>query len=259
MSLLIVSSSRSGRKPDCKFCDAGSTISFNWQYAQTTTQPNAKRDLSVFVDPKPLRYGTLYQCKACGQPWYLHGEPEFMSFVPRERMPLIQQWNGQPILLPPEQISELQKIGRTPSDQYGNGAEFCETPCAVTTVKGEQIEMAVVSMQRHAPFEDWRNYRLATEIAQVRPSPYALPLSVRVATSQADELRMGFAPTVVELPGGELAVLNWTQHFFVRQGCASSEVVISRRPLNWKKLPPVYNRPSDVVYFVADDTQAPHV
>lgn len=245
----LISSQRMDKKPDCRICGAGSTISVNWQYA----------DQAVFAEPKPLRYGTLYRCKACGQPWYLHGEPAFMSFVPRERLPLIQRWNEQPILLPPEHLSELQRIGRTPPDQYGNGRQFHETPCAVTTLQGEPIEIAVVSMQRHAPFERWRDYRLASEIAQIRPSPYALRLSVRVASSQADEVAMGFAPTFVELPDSEVMALNGTQHFFVQEGCDATDIFLYRRPLKQpgkgKKYPPVYSGTNGIVYFVADDTQ----
>lgn len=258
MSLIqLVSSKRIGREPDCTFCDAGRTVSFNWEQAKTTTRPDARRDLTVFVDAKPLRCGTLYHCKYCGQPWYLYGEPVFMNFVPRQRLPLIQQWNERPILLSREQILKLQKIGRTPPDIYGNGAQFHEIPCAVSTIRGEQIEIAVISFQSHAPFEEWRNYRLATEIAEIRCSAYALPLPVRTATSQANEVRMGFAPTLVELPDGELIALNWTQHFFVKEGCDSSKVVLCDRISDRKNLPLVCNGPERVVLFVADKANIP--
>jgi len=175
-----------------------------------------------------------------------------MNFVPRDRLPLIQDWNRQPISLRSEHVSEIRRIGRTPPDLYGNGSQYHETPCAVTTDQGERFELAIVSLQRHPPFEDWRTCRLATDIARIGPSPYTLPLAVRVASSQADEIRMGLAPTLVEAPDGVLLTLNWTQSFLVREGCPSSEVVLSNKPVNLKKLPPVYSQPKEVVYFVAD-------
>jgi hypothetical protein len=252
MSLLHVSSGFVGRQPDCRSCGAGAVSGFNWQYAKTSQEPDASRDLSAFVAGKQLRYGTLYECRSCGQPWYLCGDPEFMNCVPRERLELIHRWNEQPIVLRREHVSTLQAIGRTPPHIYGGNRQFHETPCAVTTVDGETIDMAIVSLQRHAPFEDWRNCRLATDLADVRPSPYALPLSVRVATSQAEEHAMGFAPTLVQLPDASEVALNWTPDFFVWWNCRGSAVVASGREFDRNDPVPIYHGEERIVYFVAD-------
>ncbi len=252
MSLLQISSSRLGRSPNCKNCGSGSTISFNWEYAKTTTRPEDQRDLSVFVEPKALRYGVLYKCRSCGQPWYLCGDPAFMNFVPMERLPIIERWNEQPIVLPTEFTECLAVIGATPPDIYGNRSQFQETPCAVTTIDGQEIDMAVISIQRHAPFEEWRKYDFATEIASVSLSPYALSLAVRVASSKAHEVRMGFAPTLVETGDGEVVTLNGTQNFFVWRNCKAGDVVVSQRRFDWTTAPPVYNGAKNVVYFIAD-------
>lgn len=238
--------------PGCRSCGAGSLLSFNWEYARTTSRPEHQRDLSVFVKPVPLRYGTLYKCRSCGQPWYLAGEPAFMNFVPRNRRDLINQWNEREIVIASSHAAQLAAIGRTPPDIYGNRSQYCEIPCTVTTAQGQKIEKAVVSLQRHAPFEEWRDCRLATEIAEISPSPYALPLPVRVATSKADEIRMGFAPTMVTLSNGELLALNWSQHFLVRDGIDASKVTLTATRVDMMNLPAVYNGPKDVVYFIAD-------
>lgn len=256
MSMTILGSQRLDHDSDCSHCDAGKTISFNWDHAKTATRADDKRDLSIFVEPKPLRFGTLFRCKVCGSPWYLSGDdPQMMSNVPRERIPLINQWNERPVVLSDEQVAILRKIGRTPSDVYGNRREFHETPCAIKTRQGEEIQMAIVSMQRHAPFEYWRNCRLATDIAQISPSPFALPLAVRKATSQADEIRMGFAPTLVDLPGGKSIILNWAQNFFQRDGCDTSAIKVSSKEFDMGALPEIYSGPDSVIYFVADDVK----
>lgn len=252
MSLLQISSNRLGRDPDCQICGAGSTISFNWEYAKTTSRPDAKRDLSIFTHPQELRWGTLFRCASCGQPWYLDGEAQFMNFVPRDRLALIHEWNNHQILIKPELLTKLEMIGRTPPDLYGNGAQFHETPCGVLTKSGERIDLAIVSMQRHAPFEDWRQYRRASEIQDIYPSPYALPLAVRTATSKADEIRMGFAPTLVKMPDGQAIILNWTQNFFVRDGCDAGAIVLSGQHLDMKNPPEIYSPPKNITYFVAD-------
>ena len=85
-----------------------------------------------------LRYGTLYRCVGCNQPWYLCGDPEFMNCVPTHRLELLKRWNEQPVvLMRPDHLSQLEKIRRTPPDVYGNGVQFHETPCAVRTIGGE--------------------------------------------------------------------------------------------------------------------------
>ncbi|MGH8301730.1 MAG: hypothetical protein ACRET5_09730, partial [Steroidobacteraceae bacterium] len=136
----------------------------------------------------------------------------------------------------------------------GSSRHCQETPCSVTTLDGEQIDLAIVSRQRHAPFEEWRDCRLASEIAAVRPSPHALPLAVRIASSRADEVRMGFSPTVIDLPGGEWLALNGRASFLVWPGCKSSEAVVSSREVDWMQPPPVYREPKPI-YFVADPTE----
>lgn len=253
MQLREVSTSRLDRIPDCERCGAGSTTSFNWQYAKTRVSPDSKHDLSVFVERKALRYGVLYRCQACGQTWYLFGDPELMNFVPADRLPLIERWNERPVILPAWFAAQLRAIGSTPPDIYGNGGRYQDTPCAVTTVDGDRIDIAVISIQRHAPFEESRTCRLATEIETLSASPHALPLDVRIASSQAQEVSMGFAPTLVETADGELVVLNWRQSFFVWRDCKASDVVISHRPFDWENLPPVYGGTQNVVHFVADD------
>jgi hypothetical protein len=241
--------------PACRACNAGALLSFNWHYAKTTARPDAKRDLSVFVSPQPLRWGTLYRCVSCGQPWFLDGDARFMGIVPRDRVSLIEQWNERPIELPAGHREKLDAIGRTPPDPYGNGAQFHETPCGVVTASGERIDLAIVSVQRHPPFEPLRHYRLASEIADIYPSPYALPLAVRTAASQATEIRMGLAPTLVELPDGQLAVLNGAENFFVREGCDAASIKLSRRRMDLKSPPDIHSSPKNVTYFVADPTR----
>jgi hypothetical protein len=252
MSLLEISSQRLGRGPDCSKCGAGGIISFNWKYASTAPRAEFRKDLTVFVSPEQLRWGTLFRCESCGHPWYLDGEERFMNCVPRDRLALIHQWNQQPIVLSSEQIAKLKKIGRTPADIYGNGAQFHLTPCTVVTKSGQQIDVAIVSQQRHAPFEYWRQCRLATEIGHIDPSPHALPLSIRAATAEAKEMRMGFSPTVAKTPDGETIIFNGPQNFFVKEGCSAGKVVLSKKRINWNKMPHVYPEPKNIEYFVAD-------
>lgn len=213
--------------------------------------PKIRRALDTFQPIERLRWGALFKCKACDQPWYLD-EDGIMNFVPRDRLPLIREWNAHQIVLLPKHVRDLERIGRTPPDIYGNGAQFHETPCGVATKSGERIDLAIISLQRHAPFENHLQYRLASDIDEIYASPYALPLPVRIATAKADEISMGFAPTLIEEPDGKLVTLNGRQNFFVSESCKASDVALAEHRSGMKAPPEIYLLQKEVTYFVAD-------
>ncbi len=173
-----------------------------------------------------------------------------MSVVPADRVDLILEWNNGPILLSQEYVQRLERIGATPPDSYGNGRQHKRTPCSVTTTGGERIDLAVVSIQAHAPFETHRNYRLGTEIARLDESPYALPLDVRIATSRAEEIRMGLAPTIIEMTDGKRFTLNWTTHFLVKEGYRAADARVAEG--NLLPMPEIADEPKEIIYFVVD-------
>ena len=151
-----------GRQPDCDACAAGGLINFPWR--ESLANPRIRPVLGVFRPVESLRWGHLFKCTVCDQPWYLNGDGNVMHFVPRDRLSLIREWNEHPLTLSAEHLEKLEAIGRTPPDVCGNGAQFHETPCGVVTKSGERFDLAIVSRQQHAPFEELRKYRLVSEI-----------------------------------------------------------------------------------------------
>ena len=235
----------------CRSCGAGRMIGFNWDYAR---EKGLGLDLDAFQLAENLRRGTLYQCRDCGHPWYLapDSQVKFMNAVNPDRLPLIHRWNEKPILLSPDHERKLAAIGRTPPDHYGNGKDYHQTPCGVVTTSGEKIDLAIVSQQGHAPYENGRACRLADEIGDIYPSPFALSLAVRLATTRASEISMGFAPTLVETPDGKLFTLNWTTHFFVKPGIRAGDLAVSQKGLDRQHLPEIYAGGEAITYFIAD-------
>jgi hypothetical protein len=253
--IAVHSARKVGCEPTCLVCGAHCTISTSWK------QVVAERP-DTFVALKALRWGTLFQCRSCAQPWYLDGSEQFIHYVPRDRLPLIEQWNHAPIRLSAEVVSKLVEFGRTPPANFTWGLQYHETPCAVLAHDGERIDPAMVSIQKHAPFERYRTCRLASEIADVSPSTFALPLRVRVATSQAREIAMGSWPTVVALsrhqwwlPTKKLLMLNGINSFLDLPGYRASEAELSSVVLDkrkWKRWPEFYPGPKALTYFIAD-------
>jgi hypothetical protein len=209
-------------------------------------------NVAAFVTPEPLRQGTLYRCRTCNRYWHLDAAKQMMSHVLEDRVSIIRAWDQKPILLSETIRNQLRLIGATPADIYGNGRQYTETPCCVETKDGERIDVAVVSIQLHAPFEQSREYRLGSDIAHVYASSFALPLNVRVATSQAEELRMGFAPTLVEVQDHRRFILNWRESFFVKDGCDATQVKLSLGRIDLTQMPEIVPSPPKVTYFLAD-------
>lgn len=255
----------------CRLCGAGGLKSFNWQYAK---EPPSDSTCNIFNWPygkvhppvytsyvyefvKKLRTGSLFKCKSCSNPWYLDENELFMNFVQKTRLELIEQWNASPITLPAEQLQILKKIGSPPQNIQERSKEYCETPCKVITKNGEVFDFAIVTQQSTPPFEEYRKYRLASDIQEIQVSPFALSLDVRIATTQASEINMGFAPTIVEKPNGQQMVFNWIEHFYDYTDCLASDIKVIKDFYYWYDSSDIYkisiyHRSTEITYFIAD-------
>lgn len=251
MAFEPISTSKLEGEPFCPACEAGKLISFNWHYYRERGADDSTHDLASFEPWQDLRYGSLFRCRACARPWHLDGAGEMMTIVPEGRLDLILEWSRAEIILPANVLGTLGEIGPTPPDHYGNGREYAETPCGVVTRRGERIDAAIVSIQRDAPVEEWRPSRLASELADAYPSPYALPLDVRLASTQADEVRMGYAPSFIELPDGKRFTLNWSTNFLDEPGYRAADARVCQDRIDVYRAPPLARSPA-IVYFVAD-------
>jgi hypothetical protein len=176
-----------------------------------------------------------------------------MTHVKPERLPLVLDWDRLELALPLAQSVIIERIGPTPPDVYGNEKERRVTPCKVVSRSGEVFETAMICVQLDAPVQEHMRFRLGSEIAEVSESAFALPRSVREASSQAHEMRMGFSPSLIEMPDGKRYVMNGMTSFMVEQGYAASDArVIGGSFFSEHPTPCSVENPNDVVYFIFD-------
>lgn len=252
-SFTILGTSRLGIEPRCHACGAGASLSFNWGYANQRRSPEDLRQMALFASWRPLRRGTLYRCSVCDEVWHLDERAERMTHVESGRLPLVLEWSLGASTLSAAISDIVQRIGPTPPDVYGNGKERRVTPCAVTTHSGERFDAAIICVQRGAPVEALFHYRLGSEIAEVSESPFALPRLVREASSEAYEARMGFSPTLIEMPDGRRFVMNGMTSFMAESGYTASDArVVSGNYFSEQPTPSFIEPLSDVVHFVID-------
>ena len=195
----------------CSACGQPTCRSYNWQ-AHRRACP------ALFSPWRALRHGTLHRCGPCMAIWYLDVDNLFLTLVAEDRMPLMMEWDRGPVTLPADAAAVLGRIGATPTDLYGNEARRRLTPCEVVTHSGEMFRTAMICVQRDAPVDPDRHFRLGSEIARIAEGPFTLPLGVRQASGQAPERRMGFAPCLIEMPDARRFALNGTTSFMIEPG-----------------------------------------
>lgn len=234
----------------CESCGAGKIIGFNYPaYVK-----NMKGAPSVYEVRQDLGVGGVAACIFCGAQWYLDYDGERLSRIPEEAVPLVQRWASESQALSEKNLAALRRIGATPPDVYGNGSGSVRTPCGIVTTAGERIDAAIVCQQNRPPFEHEPS-RLASDIAEIYESPYALSLPVRIGTTRSHEVNNGFAPTVVRTPRGEMLLFNWTNNFYDGGACAPGDLKLvgeGNVPLDALINKGIYQFRRPVVYFVAD-------
>lgn len=235
----------------CESCQ--NTIGYSTDISLPFGRPSLGQNPQL-KELKPLRYGSIHRCTKCASLWFHDPDRNWMQRTPKDRLDLILAWNEREVRMSRNNIFILKNIGQTHADIYGNGNQYEEFPCRVITNKGEQTNLAIISFQKHPPFEENRTYRLASEIIQVMESPCALPLDVRHASTQAQELRMGFSPLIIESTG-QCYTLNGTTNFFSKRDVETKEITVSKKKVSLHELPPIASEPANITYFVADPTE----
>ncbi|WP_405079252.1 hypothetical protein ACI48J_16235 [Paenibacillus chitinolyticus] len=239
----------------CPQCSGKKYISFNWARFQHGHDAESKQVQRALKIERQLKHGWEYACENCGSRWYLGRDGIMMSYIHPSKAGLVEHWNAGTYEVSGEIWDELKKIGASAQGSIAGGRTSAEVPCRVTTVRGETFDMAYVSFQSRPPIDLWqdgRRIRFCDEVASVEPSPYTLPADVRLATSWAQEIRMGYAPTAVQAPDGHLFQLNWANDFFASGPYKGEDLRLTDLAGDWDQAD-MAGVPSEyILYFVAD-------
>ncbi len=187
---------------------------------------------------KDLKYSEeLFQCKECEAFWLLQGD--HMKFV--ENIELLLAWHEKAHLCPENLLETLHGIGPT---------NFLTIPAAATTVKGEFLPVCEVHFLDESPvwLDQSKRIILINEIENFQLSEYALPQKIRQKTSEAWELRMGFAPTAIQSEDGQVYLLHGIKHFFCQDGLKGADFkVLMQEYVENKTKEAEYSGPAPVI------------
>lgn len=227
-------------------------LSFNWQHAKQQAADSEYGILLSQLRPvRQLRAGELYQCQHCQAWWYLDQDQTFAQHLEQHQLAFIDDWqHSDSLQLPADMRHQLEQIGSVPACDYGKQLPQV-FPCQVTTIDGQVWPFAEIVVQRKAPVNGYRNFRLASDIAAISPSPYALPQMVRQACAHAMEIRMGFAPTLLILSNGQQIIINGGCNFLNINDVDSQQTRVGHLPNSMAKFPPIHHSKVKVVSFIA--------
>lgn len=241
---------------NCQICSQKAYISFNWKYANE----GKDKDLAGFSNHlqhiRSLKFGHLYQCPISQNYWFLDDDGSLMYSVASDKVELLWQWDSKPLVLTEPQIKVLSEIGATESDKYGNGKGEIKIPCMVRRTQDEVYDPTLVVITKMPPIQPWkRGILLGSPAFSMAQSDFALPLNVRIATLNADEVSMGYAPTLVKSRDNQYFVLNWSKHIFAYGQLRGKDISLAERSFSFRRMDdlPVINENTEQVVFVYYD------
>lgn len=207
-------------------------IWFHWK-----SDNNLAKDLIL---DRPLKYGFLYRHKLFKQYWYLDGDEEYMHRVRKHHFDLLMEWNEKQLDLTYDQIDLLAKIGATEADRYGNRRGRIKIPVCVVLKSGKTIDPCLIQISKEPPFtKEEKTILLGDIVEDIKPTEYALSQDVRVASYSANELRMGFAPTLVETKKRDPFILNWSNDVFQYGDIKGKDIILPSKKYTFEIVAPI--------------------
>lgn len=210
----------------CKHCGRPESTGFSlWEDGNPFIQ--------AFKLKKKLKFGELVSCPLCNSffiklfdPRVKDSDTVSLDFISEETFSEIEIWENKELTPTSHQLKVLKSIGATPPDAYTNGNEFIRVPCKCILKDGRILDFCILQFQKLPPEINVQEKPIyLDEVSEILPSEYTLSQKVRYATTQAEEIRNSYAPTVVRLPAGGKWIFNWTRNFFGSEKIKGKDIV----------------------------------
>lgn len=233
----------------CLQCDGKNTYSSNYEYYKNTLEFNV-------TFSQELKSGKLGYCKSCKTYWYLDSEELNIYPVKDWQMDYLTKWNNKFLTIDREIFEILSKIKATPIDNAGNNKEFIDFPCKIK-INGVFHDFAILSFQKTPPvgsrfYEPMKIYFL-DQLQEIEPSDYVLNDSIRYASANSPEIRMGFSPTVIKDSNDNMYYIDWSQSFFNTNELKGKDMVLGDPfEFNNFKIKPADDISFKIIYIIGD-------
>jgi hypothetical protein len=174
-----------------------------------------------------LTYGKILKRKDNGEFWHLNPKQTRARFITNEQVEFFRKWDVQPLIPTDEQFKILKVIGGIPSSPFSLYPDHLEFPAQITTKSGRKIDFCLFIFSQSPPFgRNVKETLFLSDVAKIAHSEFALNHDLRLASTLADEIRMGFYPFTVKTNTGGLLTYNGRTEF-ASTGKIKGEEVIS--------------------------------
>lgn len=158
----------------------------------------------------PVKMGFEYHCARCGNIWFLSSNRKRIKRI--QNIDLYQSWKSRDVVPSLQQTEQLRGIGGI-SDYYNEVLYF---PCETVDGNNVRYEKCIILISK-VPCAKWPKQELVSLLAPdvvIRPSKYALPIEIRLASMNAPDKAMGYAPICVVSQDGIEYTISAQMHFF---------------------------------------------
>ncbi len=206
---------------NCPYCEED-------RYCQFRKVDVQVRYLGKLVPKFELKYGLLLQCPDCENYWYEDYEP-YHLYRPllKENLQSTLEWNSNLPLANKDQKIILKEVKANPINSSGSNRDFIDFPVSCY-YEDKWFSSCIVRFQKLPPFlfmfKYYNDFIRLDAVAEVMPSEYALPSSIRCFGDLDWELGLTDRPLLTYGPNQKFYSVWVYQNFFFSDGLKGSEL-----------------------------------
>lgn len=229
---------------------SGKIIEYNIESSRDSKNKNIKAINDQLTFKEEISFGKIHIRKDNGDLWYINPNDTIARFITNDQLDLFHKWDKQPLLPTDQQFDILKQIGGLPSSKYSLYPDNLQFPARVTTKSGQQVDLCLFHFSKSPPFQSYfKKVLLLNDIAEVKPSDLSLSHDLRLASTQADEIRMSFYPFMVKTNTGRLLTYNGITQF-ASTGEIKGNEIIEEVDFSYDRFDKIMDVSSDEITFI---------
>jgi hypothetical protein len=226
----------------CPYCEKnpseGRTAAFDWGLVASGEFPRFAQYASALTHMCELRLGSLWTCRYCDYRFWLDDQKKIMAGIPPKNRASFERWSRTPPVLTPKNYALLEAL--QPLETH-KGCR--DVPASVRFNGYSQFSTALIRIEANPQILFWieENIRIAPDIVEIAPSPYALPYSVREATHSTRSIEYPdgfceFEQSAIQSPAGRVFLVDGLENFFAYRGFRGPQMKLRTNPSLLSKL-----------------------
>ncbi|MFH0894150.1 MAG: hypothetical protein V2A54_06925 [Bacteroidota bacterium] len=213
------------KKIGCPVCYDSNTIGFGTDYLES------KFDSRIEQSDKIGDVQT-YRCSLCKSEFYKEGDI-FQRFA-KGQIKILEEFVNLDLELNEKLKGDLEKVGLTFDWKMNRQA-----PSKVILKNGEIFDFATVQVSSNPPigyfYDHFVRIVFIDNVESIKPSEFGLLKEVREKTKDAEEMRMGFYPTVLKTKDGKKVVVNGQSLFFKTEEIKGADLELANEFWNQRE------------------------